>query len=90
MGLSPNDPMQVGIFKHAHCAPLLSRKELKNAYQSLIALLRARIDFGQVFLINSGSSLPGPRNKYLSVDKASRSYNVWKDDSNSFPLLHVT
>lgn len=39
----------------------------------------------KILFITSGSSLPRPREKYLSVAKAAHSCNMWQDDSESFP-----
>ena len=51
------------------------------------ALVKAKIDLGWVFLINSVSSFSEPRQKYPSVDKASHSYNICDIRFKFFPTI---
>jgi hypothetical protein len=51
----------------------------------IAALVKAKIDLGWVFLINSVSSLSEPRQKYPSVAKASHSYNICDIRFKFFP-----
>jgi hypothetical protein len=85
MSLSPTRSWRAqAFFKRA---PYALPSLWESPFPSLTAWLKARIDLGWVLLIFSESSLPEPRNVYLT--NASHSCNTGKDGSDSFPLLHV-
>ena len=71
------EPTNVGFLIRRHIVPPYSPRPAD--------ILKAKIDLGWVFLINSVSSLSEPRQKCPSVTKASHSYNICDIRFKFFP-----